>query len=190
MAKKTKQKKAARAKRPAAKASRKLSPVPKGLGTVTVNLTLRDCARAIEFYKQAFDAKEVSPPAIAPDGKSIWHAALQIGNSVIFLNDPMTGDPWKEPSGSLWVYGPDVDGRFTRAISAGCRQTMPVEDMFWGDRTGTLVDPFGQTWTLGTHIKDMTPAQMKQAGDEFAAKMAAQASSQMPGQPSQPQASA
>jgi PhnB protein len=186
MAKKAaKSKKARTAKRPA-KAARKVSPFPEGVRSLTPNLILRDCSRAIEFYKQALGAKELSR-AIAPNGKSVWHASLQIGDSLIFLNDPMGQEPWKEPSGQLWVYGPDVDGRFEQAVKAGAKAVMPVADMFWGDRMGTVVDPFGQTWTLATHIRDMTAEEMRKAGEEFAKQMSAQMSA---GQPTQQEARA
>ena len=187
MPKTTKKAKSSRsAKRPAKAAARKVSPFPEGVRSVTPNLILRDCARAIEFYKQAFGAKELSR-AIAPDGKSVWHATLKIGDSLIFMNDPMPGEAAKEPSGQLWVYGPDVDGRFEKAVQAGGKPVMPVADMFWGDRMGMLVDPFGQAWTLATHAKDMTQEQMRKAGEEFAKQMASQPPSP---QATQPQAHA
>jgi uncharacterized glyoxalase superfamily protein PhnB len=190
MPKKKPSRKPARAKRPAAKASRKVSPIPAGLSSLTPNLVLRDCARAIEFYKEAFGAKELNR-AIAPDGKSVWHCALKIGNAQLFLNDPMMNEPAKEPSGQLWIYGPDVDARWDRAIKAGGKAIMPVADQFWGDRMGVLVDPFGQAWTLATHLKDLSQQQMIKAGQEFAAKMAEQAGGQPPpGNPTQPQANA
>jgi uncharacterized glyoxalase superfamily protein PhnB len=174
MAKKKKmtaaKKKPAAKKRTAPKA-KKVNPVPAGLGTVTFNLVLKNAGAAISFYERAFGAKVLSRFP-APDGQSVWHAALKIGDSTVFVNDPMGGpETYAPPAGQIWLYGTDVDGRFARAVKAGATQTMPVADQFWGDRMGMLVDPFGQTWTLAQHTKDMTPAQMKQAGEEFAKQM-------------------
>ena len=155
----------------------KVNTVPKDLHAVTPALTIRECGKAIEFYKHALGA-ELLALAPAPDGRSVWHAAMRIGNSVVFMNDEMPGMTGQPPSPAapapvgFWVYGPDCDAAFRRATAAGATVKMPPSDMFWGDRTGTVVDPFGYMWTFATHVKDMTEAEMKQAGEEFARRMA------------------
>ena len=154
-------------------ASRKVQAVPQGLHTVTPHLSLKDCGKAIDFYKRAFGAKVVGKPAIAPDGESIWHAQLTLGDSAIFVNEwmDMGGGTYEKPNTSLWVYGPNVDARWRRAVQAGAKEAMPLADQFWGDRQGTLVDPWGVRWNLCERKKELTPAQMKAAGEEFVARM-------------------
>ncbi len=122
-------------------------PVPEGFHTVTPSLTVRNAAQAIDFYKKALGAQEISRMAM-PDGK-IGHAELKIGDSIIFLSDEMPGMGMsKSPqtlggcTGVLNIYVPDVDTAFDRAVSAGAKTTMPVADMFWGDRYGTFVGSF------------------------------------------------
>lgn len=149
--------------------------IPEGYHTVTPHLTVRDAARAIEFYKQAFGAvaKGAMP---GPDGK-IVHAELRIGDSTIMLADEFpefgslsplsTGDS----STGLHIYLEDVDTAFDRAVKAGATVEMPVADMFWGDRYGKLKDPFGHKWSIGTHTKDMSMDEMKKGMDEAMAKM-------------------
>lgn len=156
-----------------------VEPIPQGMHTLTPSLVLRDCAKAIEFYKQALGAKEMSRMT-APDGKTIWHAELQIGDSVFFLNDEMPGMSRPAPSPedpaqvSLWVYVGDCDEAFQRALSAGAKETMAPEDMFWGDRCAGVADPFGYLWSFATHQKDLSEEEIHRAATEFAASMAAQ----------------
>jgi uncharacterized glyoxalase superfamily protein PhnB len=144
--------------------------------TVTPNLVLRDCAKAIDFYKKALGAQEVSRMT-APDGKSIWHAELRIGDSVVFLQDEMPGmsrppPTTAEPSPvTLWLYVQDADRAYKQAVDAGAKSLMEPADMFWGDRCGGVADPFGYTWSFATHKKDMTVDEMKRAGEEFARQM-------------------
>jgi len=150
-------------------------PVPEGFHTVTPSLTVRNAAQAIEFYKKALGAEELVRMAM-PDGK-IGHAELKIGDSIIFLSDEMPGMGFsKSPqtlggcTGVLNLYVPDVDATFERAVTAGAKTTMPVADMFWGDRYGTFLDPFGFAWGIGTHVEDVSPAEMdKRAKEAFAA---------------------
>lgn len=146
-------------------------PIPEGLRTVTPQLSLEGAAAAIELYKQAFGAVEHSRAA-DPSGKKIWHAQLQIGDSGIFVNDtfPEMGGGTPVP-GSFWLYGDDVDARWKRAVDAGLQVKMPLQDMFWGDRTGTLQDRFGVTWTLGQRKRDLTPEELKKAEADFIAQM-------------------
>ena len=154
----------------------KVKPVPKALHAVTPALTIRSCGKAIEFYKRGLGA-ELLMLAPAPDGKSVWHAAMRIGNSVVFMNDEMPGMTGQPPSPAapapvgFWLYGADCDAAFDRAVAAGATAKMPPADMFWGDRTATVVDPFGYMWTFATHVKDMTEAEMQRAGEEFAKSM-------------------
>jgi len=150
--------------------------VPDGFHTVTPHLTVRDGNRAIEFYKKAFGAQvlHVMP---APGGK-VMHAAFKIGDSIVMLNDefPEHGGASAPPAtgGSgvaLHVYLENVDAAFDRAVSAGASVKMPPMDMFWGDRYGQVIDPFGHRWSLATHIRDVTPEEMKQAQEEAFSKM-------------------
>jgi len=150
-------------------------PVPEGFHSVTPSLTVRNAAQAIEFYKKALGAQEISRMAM-PDGK-IGHAELKIGDSIIFLSDEMPGMGMaKSPqslggcTGVLNLYVPNVDKAFDQAIAAGAKTTMPVADMFWGDRYGTFMDPFGFAWGIATHVEDVSPAEMdKRAKEAFAA---------------------
>jgi uncharacterized glyoxalase superfamily protein PhnB len=155
----------------------KVNPVPQGLRTLTPSMTIKGCAKAIEFYKHALGAEQLML-APSPDGKAVWHAELRIGDSVLFMNDEIPGMTGKAPTTDdpspvgIWVYLPDCDAAFARAVKAGAKPTMPPADMFWGDRTGSVLDPFGFNWTFATHIKDMTQQEMMRAGEEFAKKMA------------------
>jgi PhnB protein len=151
-------------------------PVPEGFHTVTPALVLQDAAKAIDFYKKALGAQElVRMPG--PDGK-IMHAELKIGDSIIFLSEemPMPGSV-KSPQTlggctvTLNVYVPNVDELFKQAIAAGGKESMPVSDQFWGDRYGSLVDPFGYSWGIGTHKEDLSPAETQQRAQQFFASM-------------------
>jgi uncharacterized glyoxalase superfamily protein PhnB len=158
-----------------------VNPIPKGMHTLTPNLVLRDCARAIDFYKRALGAEEVSR-MLAPDGKSVWHAELRIGDSVFFLNDEVPGMGRAAPTAAdplpvtMWLYVQDCDAAYRRAMGAGARSTMQPADMFWGDRCGGVADPFGYLWSFATHQKDLTESEMRRAGEEFARTMAQQPS--------------
>ncbi|HEX9241794.1 MAG TPA: VOC family protein [Anaeromyxobacter sp.] len=149
---------------------------PRGLHTLTPNLTLRDCAKAIEFYKRAFGAQEVSRMN-APDGKSVWHAELKIGDSFVFVNDEMPGMGRPAPSAdnpvpvTMWLYVPDCDTAYDRAVKEGAKSLAAPEDMFWGDRCAGVTDPYGYMWSFATHQKDLTEEEMRRAGEEFARTM-------------------
>jgi PhnB protein len=147
--------------------------VPEGHHTVTPQLTFDNAAPAIEWYKKALGAQEVSR-AVGPDGK-IMHAELRIGDSLIMLNDAMGGGKGPKAIGgspvSLWIYVEDCDALFNRAVAAGA-QVPPgpmgqMTDQFWGDRAGTFSDPHGYTWTIATRKEDFTPQELKQRMDEF-----------------------
>ena len=151
--------------------------VREGYQTVTAALTVRNGAEAIEFYKKAFGAEEIMRVP-APDGKSLMHAEIQVGNSRIMLGDespamgclaPVT---LGGPGGSLYVYVPDVDAAFERAVAAGAKALMPVTDMFYGDRFGQVEDPSGHRWGLATHVEDLSPEEMARRQREFFASMA------------------
>jgi len=144
-------------------------PIPDGYRSVNVILTVDDAAKAIDFYKRAFGAEEISR---LPMGDKIGHAELQIGDTRIMLNDefPDQGNLGPKARGGtstgLIIYTEDVDSAFRKAIDAGGTQTMAVEDQFWGDRMGGLTDPFGHKWSIATHVEDVSedelPARMQQ----------------------------
>ncbi len=139
--------------------------VPTGYHTLTPYMTVRDAARAIEFYKQAFGAVERGAMK-GPDGK-IMHAELIIGDSIVMLADeqPQFGALSPQSTGGagmgLHIYVEDVDSAFDRAVMAGAKVEMPVGDMFWGDRYGKLADPFGHKWSIATHKADLSAEEME-----------------------------
>ena len=150
--------------------------VPPGFHTLTPHLIVRNADQALEFYKKAFGA-EVGNVAHMPDGK-VMHAELKIGDSVIFVNDSMGKlAPGAEAGASnpmyLHLYVPDADTIFNRAVTAGARVEMPIQNMFWGDRYGKLTDPFGQQWGIATHVEDVAPEDLPRRQQEFFAKAAA-----------------
>ena len=153
-----------------------VKPIPEGYRTVTPYLTLKGAARAIDFYKRAFGAQEVER-MMGPDGESVMHAEVRIGDSVVMLSDefPQMGSRSPETLGgttaSLFLYVPDVDTAFQRAVDAGAKTIMPPTDMFWGDRFGTLVDPFGHQWSMATHKEDLSPEEIRKRGAVAMASM-------------------
>jgi len=148
----------------------KVKPIPDGYHTITPYLTIRGAAQAIEFYKKAFGAEELSRMT-APDGR-LGHAELRIGDSIFMLGDefPEMGGKGPQTLGGtpvgLFLYVNDVDAAFARATAAGAKVTMPLADMFWGDRYGKLADPFGHEWSLGTHKEDVKPEEMARRAEE------------------------
>lgn len=151
--------------------------IPEGFNSVTPMLTLKDASKAIEFYKRAFGATEkYSVPG--PDGKGVMHAEIQIGNSIIMLGEENPGQPCKsaETMGcspvSFYIYVEKADQLFQKAIEAGAQGKMPVQEMFWGDRVGTVQDPFGYNWWLATHIKDVSPQEMQEGAKAMYAQAA------------------
>jgi len=157
------------------------SPVPEGFHTVTPHLIFDHAAEAIEWYKKALGANEKSR-ALGPDGK-VMHAELQIGNSRIMLNDAMGGGKSAKALGgspiSLWVYVPDCDTVFNRAVGAGAKipegPMGKMADQFWGDRCGSLIDPFGYHWNIATRKGDLTREEMDSRATEFFKQFASQA---------------
>jgi PhnB protein len=155
-----------------------VKPIPEGYHTLTPSLSVDNAAEAIEFYKRAFGATELAR-ALGPDGK-IAHAEIRIGDSMLMLADPFpqaTTRPPKELGGTgvtIFLYVEDVDAVFKQAVDAGATSTMDVDDMFWGDRFGSLTDPFGHSWGIATHIEDVPPAEMEERGRAAMAAMASQ----------------
>ncbi len=151
--------------------------LPEGMHTITPALVVRGCAQAIDFYRRAFGAEQVTRMD-APDGKSVWHAELRIGDSIFFMGDEMPGMGKAAPSPehpaptTMWVSVQNCDAAHQRAVQAGAKSTMPPADMFWGDRVGGVADPFGYLWSFSQQVKDMTPDEMRRAGEEWAAEQA------------------
>jgi PhnB protein len=150
-------------------------PIPDGFHTLTPHIVVSDGVAAIEFYKKAFGAKENSR-LMGPDGKSVMHAQLTIGNSVLMLASefPPNALSPKSRGGTsvfLHIYTEDADAAFDRATKAGCTIRMPLSDTFWGDRYGMVEDPFGHQWSIATHQHDYTPEQMDANAKSAMAKM-------------------
>lgn len=143
-------------------------PIPEGYHTATPILTMKDSRKAIEFYKCAFGAEELYAMP-GPDGNGIMHAELRIGDSFMMMGDENPQQPCRsaETLGgspvSFYLYVENADTAYRRAVEAGAQPRMAVEDMFWGDRVGTVQDPFGYSWSLATHVKDLTPQEMEEA---------------------------
>jgi PhnB protein len=151
-------------------------PIPEGYHTLTPYLAVDDAAEAIEYYKKAFGAKERMRME-TPDGK-IGHAELEIGDSMVMLSDPFphaTTRPPKElggTSGSVFMYVEDVDAVVKQAVDTGATITMEVADQFWGDRFGSIQDPFGHSWSIATHVEDVPPEEMAERAKQAMAEMA------------------
>jgi PhnB protein len=152
-----------------------VKPIPQGFHSITPALTCKNCAAAIDFYKKAFGAQELMR-SNTPDGKLITHAELKIGDSIIFLNDemgPTAATPTTGPArAGLYLYVDSADTTFKNATSAGATVTMPLADMFWGDRFGSVTDPYGHSWSIATHIEDVPPEEIGKRAAAFFAKMA------------------
>ncbi len=157
---------------------RKFNPIPPGFHTLTPSLVVRDASRAVEFYQKALGAK-VRGIHYTPDGK-IMHADLKIGDSILFFAEEFPDMKSVSPlalggtSVTLHIYCKDVDRAFERAVGAGAKVTMPVTNMFWGDRYGQLEDPFGHRWSFASRKESLSQKEMEKRGQEFFAKMAAQ----------------
>jgi PhnB protein len=142
-----------------------IKDIPDGFHTLTPHLVVKGANQAIEFYKKAFGAEEVRRMP-GPDGKSIMHAELKIGDSRLFLVDEFPEMDCRGPQSiggspvTIHMYVNDADVAFDKAVSAGARVRMPLADMFWGDRYGVLADPFGHSWSIATHKEDLTPEEI------------------------------
>jgi PhnB protein len=152
--------------------------IPDGYHVVTPYLTIRNAGAGIEFYKKAFGAEEVMRMA-GPDGK-IMHAEIRIGGSIVMLGEENMERNAPSPqavggsTAGIMLYCENVDQMFDRAVKAGAKAEMPPADMFWGDRFGSLVDPFGHRWSVATHKKDVSPQEMAKASQEFMKQQAQQ----------------
>jgi len=152
----------------------KAQAIPKGHHSVTPSIVVDGAAKAIDFYKKAFGAEELSRFP-GPDGK-IMHAEIRIGDSPIMLADEMPG-PGKGPKAyggtpvSFFIYRDNVDAGWKQAVNAGAKTIMPLEDQFWGDRTGCLEDPFGHRWWLAQHTEDLTPDELRKRSETFFSQM-------------------
>ncbi|MGH7506605.1 MAG: VOC family protein [Longimicrobiales bacterium] len=147
--------------------------IPEGFHTLTPYLILRDAAKAIEFYRKAFDATEVSRHA--DDDGRIRHAEIRIGDSMVMLTEEASEWPeWKSPESRggtpvhLYAYVEDADAMFARAIAAGATELLPIKDQPYGDRSGGVTDPFGHIWYISTRIEDVTSEEMKRRQEETA----------------------
>jgi uncharacterized glyoxalase superfamily protein PhnB len=153
--------------------------IPDGYHAVTPAITVRDGAQVIDFYKRAFGAKELMRIP-GPDHKSIMHAEVKIGDSIVMLSDEQPGMGCRAPAsvggptGYLYIYVPDADATFKQAVGAGAKVVMPLTDMFWGDRFGQVEDPSGHRWGLATHKEDVSPEEMGKRQREFFAQMGQQ----------------
>jgi PhnB protein len=152
-----------------------VKPIPEGYHSLTPYLVVDDAAEAIEYYTKAFGAKERAR-INAPDGK-IGHAELEIGDSVVMLSDPFPQFAARTPkelggtSASVFMYVEDVDAVVKRAVDAGATIEMEVADQFWGDRFGTVQDPFGHMWSIATHVEDVPPKEMAERAKAAMAAM-------------------
>jgi PhnB protein len=146
-------------------------PIPDGYHSITPYLIVNGAAKAIDFYKHAFGAVELMRMP-RPDGK-IGHAEIKIGDSAIMLADEHLEMGFRSPQSlggaavSLMVYVERVDDVFGRAVAGGAKQLQPIKDQFYGDRSGTLQDPFGHTWTVATHVEDVPPEEMRRRAEKF-----------------------
>ncbi len=151
-------------------------PTPSGYHAVTPSFTFKDSQKALDFYVKAFGAKALD---IFPnmDGKGIMHATVQIGDSIMMMGDenPKQNCKSAETLGnspiSFFLYVADVDAAFKKAVAAGCTSVMPVMEMFWGDRAGSLKDPFGYSWMIATHKRDMSKEEIRKEAVAFFEKM-------------------
>jgi uncharacterized glyoxalase superfamily protein PhnB len=154
---------------------KKAQAVPKGYHTVTPSLVIDGAATAIDFYKKALGAEELSRFP-GPDG-NIMHAEIRIGDSTLMLGDEMPDQGARGPksrggtSVSFFIYKEDVDAAWKRAIDAGAKPVMPLADQFWGDRAGCFEDPFGHQWWLAQHIQDLTPEELRKSAEAFFSQM-------------------
>jgi PhnB protein len=157
-------------------AARGVRPIPEGYHSLTPGLVVDNAAEAIEFYKRAFGAQELGRMA-SPEGQ-IWHAELQIGDSRLMLGDefPDMGAPSPKSLGgttsSIHLYVEDADAVFQRAIEAGATASMPLENAFWGDRYGQVIDPYGHRWGIATRQEEVSDEEMQRRAQAQAAQAA------------------
>ena len=150
--------------------------IPDGYHSINTYLVVRNADKAIQFYKKALGAEERFRMH-GPDGKTIMHADLKIGDSVFMLTEESKEMKALSPESiggspvTMYVYVKDVDSIFNQAISEGATELKPVRDQFYGDRSGYLRDPFGHLWSIATHMKDLSPDELRKAGESFFEEM-------------------
>ena len=148
-------------------------PIPDGYHTVTPHIAVDGAADAIEYYKKAFGAKERM--RMEGPGGMIAHAEIEIGDSLVMLSDPFPQSNVQPPhdgtTASIFLYVEDVDAVVKQAVDAGATISMEVEDQFWGDRFGSLTDPFGHSWSVATHVEDVPPEEMAERAKAAMAAM-------------------
>ena len=152
-----------------------VKPIPEGYHTLAPYLAVDNAAQAIDYYKNAFGANE--RVRMEAPGGAIGHAELEIGDSVVMLSDPFPQASTKPPkelggsSAAVFMYVEDVDAVVKQAVDAGATVLMEVADQFWGDRFGTVQDPFGHTWSIATHVEDVAPEEIAERGKAAMADM-------------------
>ncbi|MFQ5563605.1 MAG: VOC family protein [Parvularculaceae bacterium] len=150
-----------------------VKPIPEGFTAVTPHLHVKGAAKAIDFYKEAFGAEEVSRAPMPNDPETLMHAELRLFGAPVMLVDAMEEWGNKEPLGlggstvTVHLYVGDCDAVFNRATAAGCKATMAPNDAFWGDRFAAVADPFGHHWSIATHMRDPSPEEMEEAAKEM-----------------------
>ena len=155
--------------------AKKAQAIPKGFHSVTPSLMVDGAAKAIDFYKKALGAEELMRFP-GPDGR-IMHAEIKIGDSVIMLGDEMPEQGARGPKSiggtpvTLFIYGENVDAAWKRAVDAGAKPIMPLMDQFWGDRGGSIEDPFGHHWWLAQRMQELTPEELRRNADAFFSQM-------------------
>jgi PhnB protein len=155
--------------------TKKVSPIPEDFRTITPHLVVKGVARAVEFYRQAFGAEELYRN-LAPDGVSIIHSELLLGDSRYFINDEFPEHGVFAPDGTrgsgvtLHLYVPDVDSFYQRAVAAGAEVIFPLADCFWGDRYAIVKDPFGHRWSVASRIEDLSPSDIQAKAKAFFAQ--------------------
>ncbi len=152
-------------------------PIPAGYRSVTPSFTFKDSKKAVAFYQKAFGAQALD---VFPNlnGQGVMHATIRIGDSILMMGDEnpgmkcMSAETLGNSPVSFFIYVPDADAAFRQAVAAGCTATMPVADMFWGDRAGSVRDPFGYSWMIATHKQDLTLDEIRKNAEAFFAQMA------------------
>ena len=141
-----------------------VKPIPNGFHTITPHLTVHNAAKLVDFLEKAFGAKKRFPPLTRPDG-AIMHVQMEIGDSLIMIGEPMGKN--NPIPGNLYLFVQDVDATYQRAIQEGATSLMPPADMFYGDRTGAVLDICGNQWVIATHIEDVSRDEMQKRADAF-----------------------
>ncbi|WP_018693323.1 VOC family protein [Algicola sagamiensis] len=151
-------------------------PVPDKMTSLTTYLFFNgDCQTAIEYYQTIFGAEPIGHPVFCPDGKTVIHMMLKVGNACLMLADTQPGSWEKGPeefaTAGLWMYVPDCDSLFEKAVDGGCEVLLSLTDAFWGDRFGKVKDPFGHCWSIATHKFDISHDELEQAREKWIQSM-------------------